>query len=84
MAANVDGLGLVPVLLTLPPDRRAGRVLRLIRVAGAFRMGHGTLWRNREAHKHFDGAIENVKDVITGQAMILALAPLQVARVMRR
>jgi hypothetical protein len=36
----------------------------------------GTLWRNCEADKHFDGAIENVKDVITGQATILALGPI--------
>ena len=35
----------------------------------------GTPWGNREADKHFDGAIENVKDVITGQATILALWP---------
>jgi hypothetical protein len=35
----------------------------------------GTLWRNREADKDFEGAIENVKDVITGQASILAFGP---------
>ena len=36
-------------------------------------MGQG---RNREADKHSEGAVENVKDVITGQATILALGPL--------
>jgi hypothetical protein len=28
----------------------------------------GTLWRNREADKHFEQSVENLKDVITGQA----------------
>jgi len=33
-------------------------------------------WRNREADEHFEGAVENLKEVITGQATILAFAPL--------
>jgi hypothetical protein len=33
-------------------------------------------WRDREADEHFEGAVENLKDVITGQASILAFGPL--------
>jgi hypothetical protein len=33
-------------------------------------------WRNREADEHFERAVENLKDMITGQASILALDPL--------
>jgi len=33
--------------------------------------------RNREADEHLKGAVENIKDVITGQATILALCPLE-------
>jgi hypothetical protein len=33
-------------------------------------------WRNREADEDFEGAVENLKEVITGQAMILAFASL--------
>ena len=33
-------------------------------------------WRSCEADKHFELAVENLKEVITGQAMILALSPL--------
>ena len=33
-------------------------------------------WRDREADEHFEGAVEDLKDVIAGQATILALAPL--------
>jgi hypothetical protein len=58
-----------------PPRALAG-FFTLFASRGAFRMGIGTLWRNREADKHCDGAIENVKDVITGEATILALGPL--------
>jgi len=36
----------------------------------------GTLWGNREADKHFEQSVENLKDVITGQASILAFGPL--------
>jgi hypothetical protein len=32
--------------------------------------------RNREADEHLKGAVKNVKDMITGQAAILALVPL--------
>jgi hypothetical protein len=34
------------------------------------------LGRDREADEYFEGAVENLKDVITGHATILALAPL--------
>jgi hypothetical protein len=34
------------------------------------------LWRNREADKHFEQSVENLKDVIAGQASILAFGPL--------
>jgi hypothetical protein len=34
-------------------------------------------WRNRETDEHLKGAVENIKDVITGQATILALCPLR-------
>src|SRR6202008_2898749 len=33
-------------------------------------------WLNRETDEHLKGAVENVKDVIAGQATILALCPL--------
>ena len=33
-------------------------------------------WRDREADEHFEGAVEILKDVITGQASILAFGPL--------
>jgi hypothetical protein len=32
---------------------------------------------NRETDEHLEGAVENIKDVITGQATILALSPLK-------
>jgi hypothetical protein len=35
------------------------------------------LRRYREADEYFKGAVENIKDVITGQATILALFPLR-------
>jgi hypothetical protein len=35
----------------------------------------GTLWLNREADKHFEQSVENLKDLITGQASILAFGP---------
>ena len=41
-------------------------------------------WRNREADEHFEAAFENLKDMITGQATILALDPLQEVKTMRR
>jgi hypothetical protein len=51
----------------------------------------GTHWLNREEDKHFEQSVENLKDVITGQASILAfgnlyspLAPLQEVMTMRR
>jgi hypothetical protein len=42
----------------------------------ASRVIGGTFWRDRETDEHFQGAVENLKDVITGQASILALGPL--------
>jgi hypothetical protein len=33
-------------------------------------------WRNREADEHFEGAVENLKDMITGQATVLALGAI--------
>lgn len=32
-------------------------------------------WRNRETDEHFESAVENLKEVITGQATVLALGP---------
>src|SRR5262249_44059312 len=33
-------------------------------------------WRNSETNEHFEGAVENLKDVIAAQATILALLAL--------
>jgi hypothetical protein len=34
------------------------------------------LWRDRKADEHFKGSVENLKDMIAGQATVLALAPI--------
>jgi hypothetical protein len=36
----------------------------------------GSFLGDREADEHFEGAVENLKDVITGQATVLSLGPL--------
>ena len=33
-------------------------------------------WRDRETDEHFEGAVENLKDVIAGQTTIFAIGPL--------
>jgi len=40
--------------------------------------------RDREVDEYFEGAVENLKDVITGHATILALGPLEEDKTMRR
>ncbi len=67
---------LVKASATLSSRSRRTAALSGFFVLFASRGRFGTLWRNREADKHFEQSLENLKDVITGQTSILAFGPL--------